>query len=440
MFKEYKVVISGATSGIGLATARKFLDEGATVIGIGRDFKKTADFGEKFIPCICDVASYDEIEKACKFIEETFGGEVDTFVNNAEAGAHTGIKQYDNKEHHQAMDLLLNAAVQFGRNLYPMLLKAPHKNPSIEIVASAEAHSISADVLSYNLGKTSVLRYTHMAASGFIGVCCNSVCPGYIKTPIFGRPGTDLPPEAIEATYAAVSGIVPLGRIGQPEEVAEATQGATVIAVGRNFDKVGDLGPQYIPCKCDVIEEKQIDQAVKMAEVRFGMLDSLVLNAGAGIAAPVDTITSDVLDYQYKLLLRANVLFVQKCVPLLKKSKNLSISFTASVASMMVDDTFPYNMLKLGVVSLCRNSARTLKNIRCNAICPGLIHTPLMPEAAWQALGTEEALQQIPSRRIGTPDEPAKLFAFLASTKASYISGAIITIDGGWYTTHPRVL
>lgn len=220
-------------------------------------------------------------------------------------------------------------------------------------------------------------------------------------------------------------------------------RGATVIAVGRNFDKVGDLGENYIPCKCDVTEEDQIDAAVKLVEERFGMLDSLILNAGAGTAAPPDVITSDILDAQYKLLLRANVLFVQKLVPMLKKSKNPSISLTASVAALMVDNgfpTFPYNMMKLGVVSLTRQCAHDLRGIRCNAICPGLIRTPLMPDAAWDALNTPEALQQIPSRRIGTPDEPAKLFAFLASERAAYITGAVITIDGGWYTTHPRVL
>ncbi|MCD8054336.1 MAG: SDR family oxidoreductase [Lachnospiraceae bacterium] len=217
-------------------------------------------------------------------------------------------------------------------------------------------------------------------------------------------------------------------------------QGATVIAVGRDFAKAGDPGPNYIPCKCDVTDEAQIDQVVQFITEKFGVLDSMVLNAGAGIASTPDTITSEIIDSQYSLLLRPNVLFVSKCAELLRKSQNPSISMTASVAALSVDGTFPYNIVKMAVMSLCRQCAQQLKGIRTNAVCPGLIRTPLMPDAVWDALGTEESLQQIPSRRIGTPDEPAKLFAFLASEKASYVSGAVITIDGGWYTTHPRTL
>ena len=61
MFQDYKVVITGATSGIGLATARLFIKEGATVIGIGRNFSKTKDLGDRFIPRTCDVRDADEI-------------------------------------------------------------------------------------------------------------------------------------------------------------------------------------------------------------------------------------------------------------------------------------------------------------------------------------------------------------------------------------------
>lgn len=221
MFKGYKVVISGATSGIGLATAKKFLAEGATVIGIGRNFENTKDLGPNFIPCKCDVSQYDEIEAACKFIDETFGGELDTFVNNAGAGTHGTVTDYNVEDHLYGMNLLLNAPMQFGRNLYPMLVKAPSKNASIVNIASSAGHTISPNLLTYNLAKTAHIRYTHQQAAGMIGVRSNAVCPGFIETPIFGRPGTDMPPELVEAQYALVSSMVPLGRIGQPEEVAE---------------------------------------------------------------------------------------------------------------------------------------------------------------------------------------------------------------------------
>jgi NAD(P)-dependent dehydrogenase (short-subunit alcohol dehydrogenase family) len=128
----------------------------------------------------------------------------------------------------------------------------------------------------------------------------------------------------------------------------------------------------------------------------------------------------------------------------------------------MIGDSVPYNVLKAALLNYTRQSAAALLNnnpadmfgrpkavteidegdntfIRVNAVCPGLIRTNLMPDQAWEMLGTEAALKAIPSRRIGEDWEPAKLFAFLASQKASFITGATITIDGGWYTTHARV-
>lgn len=217
-------------------------------------------------------------------------------------------------------------------------------------------------------------------------------------------------------------------------------QGATVIGTGRDLEKMGDLGESFLPFHCDVTDETQIDAVVAYAEEKFGTLDTLILNAGAGGPAPIDAIEGAQLDYLYNLLLKANVLFVKKCLPLLRKSKNPSVAFTASVAGFMIDGTFPYNTLKASVINFCRQCVAQQHGIRFNVICPGLIHTNIMPEEAWASLSTEEALQQIPSRRIGRPEEPAKLFAFLASEKATFIDGAVITIDGGWAQTHARVL
>jgi len=218
------------------------------------------------------------------------------------------------------------------------------------------------------------------------------------------------------------------------------SQGATVIGVGRDLTKVGDLGPNFIPVKCDVTDEKQIDATVAFVAEKFdGVLDTMILNAGSGQSTPVEQISSTVLDNHYNLLLRANVLFVQKMIPFLRKSANPSVALTASVAGFMVDNTFPYNMFKGAVINFGRQCAAQFPGIRFNVVCPGLIRTPILADAKWGALNTEEALAQIPSHRIGEPEEPAKLFAFLSSEKAKFIDGAIITIDGGWKHTHARV-
>jgi len=219
------------------------------------------------------------------------------------------------------------------------------------------------------------------------------------------------------------------------------SKGATVIGLGRDLEKVGDPGENFHLFRCDVTDEAQIDAAVAYAEEMFGgTLDTLILNAGAGGPAPIESVEGEQIDYMYNLLLKSNILFVKKFLPMLKKSKNPSVSFTASVAGFMIDGTFPYNTMKAAVINFCRQCVAQQHGVRFNVICPGLIKTNIMPEEAWAMLSTEEALQQIPSRRIGRPEEPAKLFAFLASEKATFIDGAVITIDGGWAQTHARVM
>lgn len=220
MFQNYKVVITGSTSGIGLATAKQFIENGATVIGLGRSFDRTKELGEKFIPCKCDVTDEAQIKEAVEFIKKTFNDELDTFVNAAGLGFHTDIKDFDTETFDKGYKLLLRAPAIFGRELYPLLLKSPAKNPSIVNVASAAGHAVSPDLLIYNLAKTAHILLTKQQAKGYIGVRSNDVCPGFIDTPIFGREGTDLPDDVKAQTFAMTEAILPIPRIGKPEEVA----------------------------------------------------------------------------------------------------------------------------------------------------------------------------------------------------------------------------
>ena len=82
MLKNYIVMITGATSGIGLATTKEFLDQGATVIGIGRNFSRTKDLGENFLPFKCDVTDEEQIKAAVAFAKEKFG-RMDSLICNA---------------------------------------------------------------------------------------------------------------------------------------------------------------------------------------------------------------------------------------------------------------------------------------------------------------------------------------------------------------------
>jgi len=222
MFKGYKVAITGATSGIGLATAKRFINEGATVIGMGRDFKNTSNLSDKFIPCKCDVSIPGEIDKACAFIDETFGGELDIFVNAAGAATPATLTSITLESFDAGMHLLLLAPILFGKSLYPMLLKSPQQNASIINIASVDSRRVLQDDMLYNLAKNACVLYTKQQALGFIGVRCNSISPGVTDTPMLSREGSIMSTEQKQETFDAISAAIPCGRIAQADEVADA--------------------------------------------------------------------------------------------------------------------------------------------------------------------------------------------------------------------------
>jgi len=218
-FENYKIAITGATSGIGLAATKQFLDEGATVIGIGRSFIKTKDLGEKFIPFKCDVRKEIEINAACAFIDKTFGGKLDVFVNNAGLGCNTPLTEISHEIFADSIGLNLEAPVLFSSKLYPLLLKSEVGDPNIVITASMASRTFDEPIL-YCLGKAGAVHFGKLAANILRGVRVNTVSPGFIKTPIFEREGTEMTKEQVEATYESTAAALPVKRVGEAEEAA----------------------------------------------------------------------------------------------------------------------------------------------------------------------------------------------------------------------------
>lgn len=101
MLKDSIVMITGATSGIGLATTKEFLDQGATVIGIGRNFSRTKELGENFLPFKCDVTDEEQIKATVAFAKEKFG-RLDSLICNAGSAIVGTVEEVDSGEFERA--------------------------------------------------------------------------------------------------------------------------------------------------------------------------------------------------------------------------------------------------------------------------------------------------------------------------------------------------
>ena len=201
----------------------------------------------------------------------------------------------------------------------------------------------------------------------------------------------------------------------------------------------GDLA--YI--HCDVTHEADIAAAVALAASRYGGLDILFNNAGTGgERATLVDMPAEGWDATHALLLRAPMLGMKHAVPLMQARGGGSIINTASIAGLEAGWGLAYGVAKAGVIHLTKLSAAELgvHNIRVNAICPGVIVTPIFGVAvghsrpvADQMTGrlTQAASEMQPIRRAGMPEDIAKAVLYFASDDSSFCTGGYQLVDGG---------
>jgi NAD(P)-dependent dehydrogenase (short-subunit alcohol dehydrogenase family) len=193
------------------------------------------------------------------------------------------------------------------------------------------------------------------------------------------------------------------------------------------------LGALYV--HCDVGDSQQVNALVAATTAAHGRIDVLVNNAGIFKAAAFLEVTEADFDAVIRVNLKGAFLVAQAVAREMVKTGGGSVVNMSSVnAVMAIPSIASYNMSKGGINQLTRVMALALADngIRVNAVAPGTIATEL---AAKAVLTSEEAKARImsrtPMRRLGTPDEIADVVAYLASDASSYLTGEIITADGG---------
>jgi len=195
---------------------------------------------------------------------------------------------------------------------------------------------------------------------------------------------------------------------------------------------------------CDVSQCAQVELAIAKIAQSQGRIDVLVSNAGKHLSATIEDTDEATFDSLFALNVKGAYAAVKAVLPSMKTQNSGTIIFIASdQASIGKSNSFAYNLTKHALASMAKTTALDYAafNIRANAVCPGTIETPLFHNAIdayckssgankADIVAQEAALQ--PLGRLGQPEEVAALTAFLASDNASFITGSLQNIDGGY--------
>lgn len=223
-----------------------------------------------------------------------------------------------------------------------------------------------------------------------------------------------------------------------------AKQGADLVILARRLDRLEELkselegeGVKVLPIKCDVTSTEDINNAAALAEKEYGHVDILVNCAGSAKNAGVLTMTDEEWDFTIETDQTSVFKMTRAFANIMKKNNYGRIINIASMYGLVGNtalDTVAYHSSKGGVVNFTRAVAAELAkyNITCNAICPGYFDTELTHDTLVTDEFTAYMKATVPLGRYGHEGELNAGALFLASDEASYVTGVILPIDGGY--------
>jgi NAD(P)-dependent dehydrogenase (short-subunit alcohol dehydrogenase family) len=201
-----------------------------------------------------------------------------------------------------------------------------------------------------------------------------------------------------------------------------------------------ERGGRAMAVRCDVRHASDVQALFIAAADRFGGVDVLVNNAGVLRNGTVVEMSEDAWDVMFDVNIKGMFLTCKQAIPQMQRRGGGAIVNVASVSSFAsTPGSVAYSASKGAVVSFTRALAvdHAAENIRCNCVAPGSIQTPML-EATASYFSPDDPARTIadwgyshPLRRVGAPEEAAKLILFLASDDASFCTGACYLVDGG---------
>jgi glucose 1-dehydrogenase len=227
--------------------------------------------------------------------------------------------------------------------------------------------------------------------------------------------------------------------IGYACAEAIAESGARIVLADINADGVAKaaetLGKDTVGIACDMGNPKQVDALFDRIKTEIGTASILVNNAGIALPSPFLETTLDQFQSVIEVNLTGTFQAIQRAAKdmIAKGIEGTIINMSSINAQVTIPTIAAYCASKGGVMQLTKAAALALAphNIRVNAVGPGSIDTAMMASVNDNPKAMEMVMSRTPLKRIGTPREIGDVVAFLASDKASYITGETIYVDGG---------
>jgi NAD(P)-dependent dehydrogenase (short-subunit alcohol dehydrogenase family) len=234
--------------------------------------------------------------------------------------------------------------------------------------------------------------------------------------------------------------------IGKACAVGFANEGATVVIAGRREERLEEvvsllqeMGAVARYQVTDISKPMDVRRLVESTVRDFGSLDIYLANASVPYDNLIENVTDEDIDRVTDINVKGTYYQLREATRAMKKQKSGSIVVISSGSSVV---GHPFNSLYCGTKAAASNMVRALalelaeEGIRVNDVAPGIIDTPMPrsraaltpdPEAFFAALADRE-----PMKRLGTPEEVANVVMFLASDEATFVTGALYTVDGGF--------
>ena len=235
--------------------------------------------------------------------------------------------------------------------------------------------------------------------------------------------------------------------IGFATAQAFAEAGASVALAGHHEEsvraaakKLTDAGHKALGIRCDVADEAQVASMVEQTISKYGRLDAAFNNAG--VQSPIAE-TADASGEEFDRVMAINLRGIWSCMKYellhMRKQGSGAIVNTSSLGGIVgIAGRAAYHASKHGVLGLTKSAALeyAARGIRINAICPGIIDTPMVAGMKTrEADAMKELMKEVPITRLGRPEEIASAVLWLCSSGASYVIGHALVVDGG-YTIH----